>query len=819
MNISIPVSTSWQTEAPTQRYGSVTIQLPDALVQGVNAVSVQENTTPFVLLLAVLQALLARSTGQEGPAVYTTASEGQPAFLYVRADLAGDPTFRTLLQRTHRAYMDACARQSVQPAEEPQPAPGQVAFARGRCAAPGMDTPAPMLSRADLNLIVEETDDPSAARSVHWIYRTESYEQAQIEGLSGHFHTLLAGVIADPGRRLAVLPLLSRVELAQRRLWNATETDYPERLCLHHWFERQVRRTPDAIAVTFGAAHLTYREVNIRANRIAHFLRARGVHLETRVALYVRRSLHLLTGFFGILKAGGIYLPLDPAYPPARLAFMLQDAGPAVILTQESLQRQLRGTRIPVVCLDSEWATIARQRVSDPRTGVQAGTGAYMIYTSGSTGQPKGVCIQHRGISNLIQANQLFGTRVPGRVLQFFSPNFDASVFEICLALPWGATLCIASRREQLPGAALLRLLREQAITMVTLTPSLLAALPPQPLAHLTTIIAAGEASSAELVRRWSAEQRCYFNAYGPTETTVWATVARCDPGSEHSPPIGRPIANTRTYVLDRSLQAVPVGVAGELSIGGVGLARGYINQPALTAERFLPDPFSTSPGARLYRTGDLVRYRLDGSIEYLGRVDHQVKLRGFRIELGEIEAQLTCHELVRQAVVQVRENAVGEPQLVAYIVLEQQEPPPALSVFRNYLRARLPAYMVPESILVLPRLPLTPNGKTDYQALPLPAGHSAWEHPTDDLPRTAIERALARIWCRLLGQKQIGIHDNFFRLGGHSLLVARLTEQLFEAFGVELPAHLVFEHPTIAQFAQHFPPVATERGLGEEPA
>jgi amino acid adenylation domain-containing protein len=781
----------------------------------VHALSVQENTTPCILLLAALQVLLARSIGQDDQLVCTTASEHRPAVLCVRADLAGNPTFRTLLQRTHRASTDA--QPSALPGEEHQAAPGQVAFALRQVPAPGLGTPAPVLSRAALNLIVEKPDDPSAVWSLHWIYRTESYEQAQIERLCGHFRVLLTGVIADPGQRLATLPLLSSAELAQRRLWNATETACSEPLSLHHCFERQVRRTPDAIAVTFGAAHLTYREVNLRANRIAHLLRARGVHLETRVALYVRRSLHLLTGLLGILKAGGIYLPLDPAYPPSRLAFMLQDAGPAVILTQQGLQDQLCDTRIPVVCLDSQWATIARQRADDPHTGVQAETGAYMIYTSGSTGQPKGVCIPQRGISNLIEANQLFGTRAPGRVLQFFSPNFDASVFEICLALPWGATLCIASRQEQLPGAALLRLLDEQAITLATLTPSVLAALAPRPLPHLTTLIAAGEASSAELVRRWSTEQRRYFNAYGPTETTVWATVARCERDSEHNPPIGRPIANTRTYILDHSLQALPVGMAGELSIGGVGLARGYMNQPALTAERFLPDPFSASPGARLYRTGDLVRYRPDGSIEYLGRLDTQVKVRGFRIELGEIEAQLTRHELVRQAVVQVRKNAVGEQHLVAYIVPEQQEPAPALSVLRNYLRAHLPAYMVPESLLVLERLPLTPNGKTDYQALPLPAAHSAGDPRADDLPRNAVERALARIWCQLLGQEQIGIHDNFFRLGGHSLLVARLSEQLSEVFGVELPAHLVFEHPTIAQFAQHFAQAAAGRVPGEE--
>jgi amino acid adenylation domain-containing protein len=464
--------------------------------------------------------------------------------------------------------------------------------------------------------------------------------------------------------------------------WNNTTTAFPHNKCIHHLFETQVACTPDAWAVIFENQHLTYCQLNQRANQLAYYLKKLGVGPEVLVGIYIERSLEMIIGLLGILKAGGAYVPLDPSYPSERLAFMLQDTQLPVILTLAKLAGRLNNittlaqpfsatSKPAIVCLDSEWEIVARESEENPVTEMTAVNLAYVIYTSGSTGKPKGVLLEHRGLCNLAIAQiQTFNIQSTDRILQFASLNFDASIWEIVMALIAGATLCLATQDQLSPPTPLLQLLREQAITTVTLPPVVLANLSAveEPLPALQTIIVAGENCSANLVARWSPGRR-FFNAYGPTETTVCATIAECTDGNQ-PPPIGRPIANTQVYILDDQLQPVPVGVEGELYIGGVGLARGYLNRPELTAEKFIPNPFSDDPNARLYRSGDLVRYRTDGNLEFLGRIDQQVKIRGFRIELGEIEAVLRQDSTVRDAVVIAYEDkSGGDKRLIAYIV------------------------------------------------------------------------------------------------------------------------------------------------------
>lgn len=556
--------------------------------------------------------------------------------------------------------------------------------------------------------------------------------------------------------------------------------------------------------------------LNDRANQLAHQLQASGVGPELLVGLCVERSLEMIIGLLGILKAGGAYLPLDPSYPPARLTFMLQDAQIDLLLTQSHIQADLPPTDAQVICLDRDWPQIAAQSRDNPASQVQAGNLAYVIYTSGSTGQPKGVMIEHGGICHLAQTQKHTLQVAPGdRVLQFASLNFDASVWEIFMALCAGATLYVAPAADLLPGLPLTQLLREQAITYVTLVPAVLATLSPAEVPTLQTIIVAGEACSATLVARWQRERR-FFNAYGPTEATVCATIMPCTAETFFlsAPPIGQPLAHVQIYILDEHLQPVAAGAAGELYIGGAGLARGYLNRPALTAEKFMANPLG--PG-RLYKTGDLARYRPDGNIDFLGRLDQQVKIRGFRIELGEIEAQLMQHPGVQNAVVVARAEASGEQRLVAYVVPQQAEDRAPASQgthqtngfslsaidLRGFLQQRLPDSMTPAAFVLVDNLPLTPNGKVDRNALPAPTIGALAVMGQFAPPQTATETVLAAIWTQVLGLPQVGRHDNFFAIGGHSLLATQIVARLRPAFGVEIPVRTLFEAPTLAELGQ----------------
>jgi amino acid adenylation domain-containing protein len=623
-----------------------------------------------------------------------------------------------------------------------------------------------------------------------------------IARMLGHLQTLLQGIAADPEQRIATLPLLAEAERQQLLVeWNDTAAEYPQHRCIHELLETQVERTPDAVAAVFEDQSLTYNELNRRANRLAHRLQKLEVGPETVVGIMVERSLEMVAGLLGVLKAGGAYLPLDPTYPPERLAFMLADSQASVLLTQAHLVERLPAHAGQTVRLDADWAEIAQESDENPLSQATADDLAYVIYTSGSTGRPKGVLLRHRGLCNLVNAQtRAFGVGADSRVMQFASFSFDASVSEVFMALLTGATLYLARQEVLASVPDLLQFLRDRAITTVTLPPSVLRVLPAEELPALATVIAAGEACTPDLVARWAAG-RDFFNAYGPTETTVCASMYRCEENDAASPPIGRPIANTELYVLDRNMQPVPVGVPGELHVGGVSLARGYLHRPEMTEDKFVPHPFSEDSSARLYKTGDLVRYRADGNVEFLGRIDHQVKVRGFRIELGEVEGVLGRHAGLREAVVVAREDVAGDKRLVAYVA-PVAESAPTVGELRGFLRQTLPEYMVPSAVVYLEALPLSPSGKVDRSALPAPEGVRPELAREYVAPRDETEEKLAATCAELLGVDRVGVYDNFFELGGHSLLATQFISRVRETFDVELPLRTLFERPTVADLA-----------------
>lgn len=582
--------------------------------------------------------------------------------------------------------------------------------------------------------------------------------------------------------------------------FNRTEAAFPDGCAAHEIIEVQARKTPEATAVRYGDERLTYGELNRRANQLARYLQGLGVGLEDLVGIYVERSLEMAVGVLGVLKAGAAFLPLDPGCPAERLAFMLDDAHVRLLLTQQRLEERLAECSAERVRLDTDWARIARERDDDVHTDVGPSNLAYVIYTSGSTGRPKGVQIEHRGVCNLAAWQKCyFGLGPPDRVLQFATIGFDVFVWEMWMALNVGASLHLASRDTVTSPAALTELLREEGITAVLLPPTMLRLLSPEGLDSLHTVISGGEACSPELVKRW-AEGRRFYNAYGPTEITVCATTYRCTGAEEHSVPIGRPVANTRLYVLDQALQPVALGMIGELYIGSDFLARGYINRPDLTAERFLPDPFRDKPGARMYKTGDLVRFLPDGNVEFCGRIDHQVKLRGFRIELGEIEALLGKHPGVRDVAVTLREDAPGDKRLVAYVVSKSNDL--TTQELRSHLKALVPDYMVPSAFAFVEALPLTPSGKVDRRALPVPTADETARHGKWLPPRDNVEWQLAHIWEQLFDIRPIGATDDFFDLGGHSLLAVHLMDEIAGRFGQRLAPATLFEAPTIERLA-----------------
>jgi amino acid adenylation domain-containing protein len=815
---------------------------PAALSAELHALSRREGVTLFTTVLAAFNVLLQRYSGEHDLAVGAPIGgrnrrEIEPLIgfcantLVLRSDLSGNPCFRDLLQRVHDTVLMAYAHQDVpfeQVVEAVQPECDlsrtplfQVLFALQSAPTTALALPdmqiAPFdvpFAHAGFDLTVSLRDMSSGLRGQIG-YNTELFSAATIQRLIGHFEVVLQSIVADPGQHIGMLPLLTEAEHRQiLRDWNSTAEAYPAQACIHQCFETQVARTPDVPAVVFTAngeqvAQLSYAELDRRANQLARYVQARGIGPEHCVGICMERSLELIVAILGVLKAGGAYVPLDPAYPADRLQFMLDDSRASVLLTQERLSACLPPHTSQVICLDSQWEAIDQERADPPTSDVTAHNLAYIIYTSGSTGRPKGVQIEHQGVVNLAQAEiNMLGVGVGDQVLQFSSFSFDASVFELLMALLSGATLHLASAADLVPGPALRDLLRRRAITSFILTPSTLAVLQhpegPHDLPALRTIIAGAEECSSELVARWApadGSNRVFLNAYGPTEVTVVVTIGQCSPNGA-KPSIGRPLANKQVYLLNAYGQPVPVGVPGELYIAGIGLARGYLNRPDLTAERFVPDPFSREAGARMYRSGDLARYRPDGQIEFLGRIDHQVKVRGYRIELGEIETALIAHPALREAVVTVREDQPGNKRLVAYIVPRTAQPL-TIGEIRADLQKRLPEHMVPTAFVLLDALPRTPSGKLSRTALPAPeddrSGLAAFV-----APRTPLEDLIAGIWADVLGRERVGVEDHFFEIGGHSLLATQALIRLRDACQVDIPLRSLFDAPTVARLAEH---------------
>ncbi|MEG4634709.1 amino acid adenylation domain-containing protein [Microcoleus sp. AR_TQ3_B6] len=793
----------------------------------ITALSKRSGVTLFMTLVAVFQTLLYRLSGDDDIVVGTPVAgrnrreiEGLIGFfvntLVLRTNLGGDPSFEELLGSVREVALQAYTHQdlpfeqlvqTLQPTRDLSYTPlFQAMFVLDDALVPSVKLPELTVSsysveigtaKLDLTLSMENTADGLAGV---WEYNADLFDRATIARMAGHFQTLLEAIVANPQQKVSSLPLLTEQERHQLLVdWNNTTKEYPSDKCIHQLFEEQVELTPDSEAVLFEDKKLTYRELNQRANCLAHHLRTLGVGPEVLVGICVERSLEMVVGLLGILKAGGAYVPLDPAYPPERLAFMLEDSQVGVLLTQARLVESIPKHQGCIVCLDTDWEIIERQSKENPECSFTPENLAYVIYTSGSTGKPKGVLVAHSGVSNLATALiQISDVQPNSRVLQFCSLSFDGSVTELVMALLSGATMVMGTRDSMLPGPSLIQLLRDFEITTVALLPSVLAVLPANELPALRTVIAAGEACSRELVAKWSAGRR-FFNGYGPTECTVCTTMVECT-DSKEAPPIGRPLPNTQVYILDAQKQLVPIGVPGELYIGGVGVTRGYLNRPELTADRFILNPFSNDSGSRLYKTGDLVRYLPDGNIEFLGRIDHQVKIRGFRIELGEIEAVLRQNRAVQDAVVIGQEYDLHDKRLVAYVV-PSQEQVFSTSELRRYLKQKLPDHMVPSAFVRLEALPLTPNDKVDRRALPMPDGIRSVEE-TFAPPLTLFEEVLANIWSEVLRLDSVGIHDNFFELGGHSLLAVRLLAQIEKTFGKNLPLSTLFQFPTIEQLA-----------------
>lgn len=807
------------------------IELPLTLTKALAALSEKEGVSLFMILLAAFQTLLHRYTGQEDIVVGAPIAnrnrselEGLIGFfvnsLVLRTNLSGNPTFRELLLRVREVALGAYAHQDL-PFEKLVQLDPQRDLSRHplfQVAIALQNTPVEALELPGLRLNSFEFDSGTTRLDLEFhfwhseglkgqiTYSTDLFDQTTIVRMLGHFQVLLEGIVANPEQRLSDLQILTEFERhqilvefnqhqskIQRAHWRSPPLDPKSKIeqCLHQVFEYQVKQTPDAVAVVFVDQQLSYQELNHRSNQLAHYLQKLGVGPEVLVGICLERSLEMIVGVLGILKAGGAYVPLDPTYPQKRLEFMLEDTQVQIVVTQHWLSRFAKSER-QVICLERDWEAIAQESQSNPTSNVTAANLAYVIYTSGSTGKPKGVLIEHHGLCNLAQAQiEAFDLQPQNRVLQFASLSFDASIFEIVMALRVGATLYLA-KKESLVGPALIELLRDKAITNVTLPPAVLRVLPVVP--TLQTIIAAGEACSPEVVARWAGDGRRFFNAYGLTEVTVWSTFAEIHDCSS-KPFLGRAIANTQLYVLDAHFQLVPIGIPGELYIGGDSLARGYLNRPELTAERFIPDPFS-QVGARLYKTGDLVCYQPDGNLEFLGRIDDQVKVRGYRVELGEIETVLSQHAAIREAAVIAREDV--SKNLVAYVVLNPQTY--NIRELHSFLQKKLPEYLVP-SFVVLESLPLTPSGKIDRSAL-----HNLNTARFDQIngfvaPRTSTEEILAKLWAQTLNLEQVSIHDNFFELGGDSLLAMSLINQVHQQFE-RLPLSTLFLAPTIAQLA-----------------
>jgi amino acid adenylation domain-containing protein len=810
-------------------------RIPAQVVEPLRGLSQRTRATLFMTLLAGFQILLARYSRLDdvvvgAPIAGRSRPELEPLIgffvntLVLRTDLSGDPSVVEAIARVRQVVLDAFAHQDVpfeKLVEELEPRRDlsrnplcQVAFqllelpgsASQGTSSQGAAAPTIDKRTAVLDLVVTLTQGSNGIDGLVE-YSTDLFSSDTVGRMVGHYEQILRSMTARPEARITSLPMLTPEE--RHRLvteWNQTARAFPLDLTFHGFFEAQAARIPDRPAISFDGETWSYDALNRRSNQLAAFLRNLGVGTGVLVGIAMERSLDMVAAVLATMKAGGAYVPLDISYPRERLSFMLGDSQARVLLTHRRLVDRLPASAAEVVCLDEAWPEVGALPDANVAGGATPRDLAYVIYTSGSTGQPKGVMIEHRSMINATweQARVIDG-HPDSRILQFSTFSFDGWVYELMMAVGAGAELCLAPRDALLPGPELVALLREKAITTVLLPPSALAVLPASELPALRCLSVAGEPCPPDLAARWMAGRRL-FNVYGPTEVTCWCTQASF---TEPVPVvhIGRPMANADVYILDPHGEPVPVGIPGELHVGGAGLARGYLNRPELTAQRFISHPFRDEPDARLYRTGDLARYAPDGSIEFLGRLDHQIKLRAFRIELGEIETALLAHAAVREAVVVCREDQPGDRRLVAYMVLHDVDAArgsEVVAALRGELQSRLPEYMVPSAMVPMPALPLTANGKIDRAALPPPdAVRPAMDAPFVG-PRTPVEQAIARVWSELLGINAIGVNDHFFSdLGGHSLLATQVCSRLRDTFEIDVPLRTFFETGTVASLGR----------------
>lgn len=808
--------------------------IPKGLMERLKAFSRQERCTLFMVLLGAFKVLMHRYTRQEDiivgcPIAGRNRLETEPLVgffvntLTLRTSMAGTPGFRTLLKGLRENTLGAYANQDMpfdKLVEELHPHRSsthmpfvQVMFSLNNEFVeeqifPGIhseeievDT---QTSKFELTVIAKET-----AEGLKTVieYNTDLFDEERISRMLGHYEQLLESILERPDESVARLEMLPRSERKVLLVdWNATGREYPRNATVQEIFEQQAKKNADAIALKYGARTITYGELSERSNQIARYLRDKGVQKNGLVGVYMERSIEMVAAFMGILKAGAAYVPLDLSYPEERLEFMISDTKMAVILTEEALRKDLPRADAQVVSIDAEWTALEQQPKEWLMTGTTADSLAYVIYTSGSTGKPKGVAVPHRGITRLVLNTDYVSLTAEDRIAQASNASFDAATFEIWGALLNGARAVGIEKEVALSPGDFAETLRSEGITTLFLTTALfnqLAREVPGAFGTLKSVLFGGEAVDPKWVR---AVLECnppkrLLHVYGPTENTTFSTWHEVkEVGEEGTVPIGRPIANSTLYVLSPEMQPVPVGVPGEVYVGGDGLAAGYWRRPELSAEKFVENPFVNQPGAKLYKTGDLGRFDTEGNLEFIGRVDDQVKLRGFRIELGEIEALLARHPKVGNAVVMLREDVAGDKRLVGYIIPKGTAP--SSGELKSYLKGQLPEYMVPSAFVKMEEFPLTPNEKVDRRALPAPEQNRPEMNRTFQAPRDAVEQQLTKIWEKVLGVQPIGVADNFFELGGHSLLAVRVFSQIEKTLGKKLPLATLFRAPTIEEIA-----------------
>ncbi len=824
--------------------------LTESLTKAVEALSQRAGVTLFMTLLAAFQLLLQRYSGQDDVVVGSPIAgrnkveiEGLIGLfintLVLRTDLSGDPTFMELLGRVREVALGAYAHQDLpfdKLVEELQPERDlsrnplfQVMFIMQNAPRAELDMTGikPSLQSAQrvtakFDLTLSMIKKPDGLQGI-LEYNLDLFDAATVESLASHFQTLLQGILSAPDRPVGELPMLSETERQALLVdWNATALVCEPETLVHQLIEAQVDRTPASVAVGFEDRRLSYQALDQKANQLAHHLQALGVGPDVLVGVALERSELMLVALLGVLKAGGAYVPMDPDYPGARLAYMLEHSRVHVLLSQDSMLERIPEHQAQLVCIDSDWDSIGQLASDRPAAAVRPEHLAYVIYTSGSTGKPKGVQVSHGAVVNFLNSMAL-KPGISGRdvLLAVTTLSFDIAVLELYLPLIVGGRVQIVSREVSGDGDQLLSALKETGATLMQATPAtwriLLSA--GWQGSEDFKVLAGGEALPRDLVNELVDRVGGVWNMYGPTETTVWST---CEYVTAREGPvlIGRPIGNTQVYVLDKGMQPVPVGVPGELYIGGRGVARGYLHAPDLTQERFVADTFADQPGGRLYRTGDQVRYMRDGRLDYLTRLDNQVKVRGFRIELGEIETGLATHPALKQSVVAVREDRPGDVRLVAYIVTLPGQDVTVTEV-RKHLRSTLPDYMIPQHVLELEAVPMTPSGKIDRKALPSPFSAGALEEDVYIAPRTETERALAAIWQEVLGVDRVGIHDNFFDMGGHSLLSIHLISCIRDRLDRVLrPREILLNNlEQLAEYCDSMAPVSAQDSLPGEPA